>query len=460
MFEINKKSDEEAPVLKHSDRVFHDALADGKRRYHVCRDFGEDYDIVYTKNFDYVLPMMPESYRYIEVYWDFLKYDESDMTSIVMDQFETRKKVVFQEVNEYTIVIGRILLRERRDIELFYVDERIKWFLPENEHLHVGDDLPEDTEEVLYVTQPLGYSYQNTTGNKISVLAVFQSMFFLQAATDKPLSAIKYIQMQFDSGLIGIGAIGSQTARMESIFKKAGWTAYIVGDYIGKYPRKMIDKFMNIPSKPQDATEDNTLFPDYLLLPRLTVTYTGIRANRVFDISWFKDDFVSQLKEYADGVIGDKKMLGVYIRGTDYITTNMPGLGKQATVGEMIPKIHEWMDMYGFDGIFLATEDSGILKEMRDEFGSLIRIVAQERFSVDEFKTVKLIGELEAEKYDASEKEAHLEDLTVNYFYAMYVLSRCDSFIASGTANGVDIVNCFNNGAFDHYYLFTIGMNK
>ena len=217
---------------------------------------------------------------------------------------------------------------------------------------------------------------------------------------------------------------------------------------------------MNIPSKPQDATEDNTLFPDYLLLPRLTVTYTGIRANRVFDISWFKDDFVSQLKEYADGVIGDKKMLGVYIRGTDYITTNMPGLGKQATVGEMIPKIHEWMDMYGFDGIFLATEDSGILKEMRDEFGSLIRIVAQERFSVDEFKTVKLIGELEAEKYDASEKEAHLEDLTVNYFYAMYVLSRCDSFIASGTANGVDIVNCFNNGAFDHYYLFTIGMNK
>ena len=99
------------------------------------------------------------------------------------------------------------------------------------------------------------------------------------------------------------------------------------------------------------------------------------------------------------------------------------------------------------------------LKEMRDEFGALIRIVAQERFSMDEFKTVKLIGELEEEKYDASEREAHIEDLTVNYFYAMYVLSRCDSFIASGTANGVDIVNCFNNGAFAHYYLFTVGMN-
>ena len=74
MFEIREKSSEEATVLRHSEAVFHDALADGKRRYHVSRDGGEDYDIVYTKNFDYVLPMMPEAYRYIEVYWDFLKY--------------------------------------------------------------------------------------------------------------------------------------------------------------------------------------------------------------------------------------------------------------------------------------------------------------------------------------------------------------------------------------------------
>lgn len=47
-----------------------------------------------------------------------------------------------------------------------------------------------------------------------------------------------------DGTILGIGAIGSQTARIESIFEKAGWKAYITGDYIGKYPRAMIDKFM------------------------------------------------------------------------------------------------------------------------------------------------------------------------------------------------------------------------
>ena len=44
--------------------------------------------------------MMPEAYRYIEVYWDFFKYDENDMSSVVMDQFKKRSKVVFQEVNK------------------------------------------------------------------------------------------------------------------------------------------------------------------------------------------------------------------------------------------------------------------------------------------------------------------------------------------------------------------------
>lgn len=49
------------------------------------------------------------------------------------------------------------------------------------------------------------------------------------------------------------------------------------------------------------------------------------------------------------------------------------------------------------------------------EFGTLIRIVAQERFSRDEFKTVKLIAELEMEKYDASEREAHIEDIPARF---------------------------------------------
>ena len=74
------------------------------------------------------------------------------------------------------------------------------------------------------------------------------------------------------------------------------------------------------------------------------------------------------------------------------------------------------------------------------------------------WKSLKLIAELENEKYAPDEKEEHIEDMTVNYFYAMYVLSKCDSFIASGLSNGIDMVKGFNLDHFRHYYQFSVGM--
>ena len=51
-----------------------------------------------------------------------------------------------------------------------------------------------------------------------------------------------------------------------------------------------------------------------------------------------------------------------------------------------------------------------------------------------------------------------IEDTTVNYFYALYMLSRCDSFLCSGKCNGWDIVNEFNKGKFLRSYKFHVGI--
>ena len=122
LFEIREKTNEQLDTLQHGMNLFHEALSGGRKAYHVTRENGDDYDIVYTRNFDYVLPAMPEAYRHLVIYWDFLTYDEEDTAHIVLDQFQNRKKVVFLETNEYTIVIGRILLRDRKDMDLYYQD--------------------------------------------------------------------------------------------------------------------------------------------------------------------------------------------------------------------------------------------------------------------------------------------------------------------------------------------------
>ena len=144
MFEIGEISEKNAGMLEHGVDVFHKALAGGMERYHVNRQGTEGYDLVYVKNFDYIKGRVPEDYRFIEGYWDFKTYYEIDSRHIVLDQFDHCKKVVFLETNEYTVSIGRVLLREKPELDLYYKDKRIRWFISESVHLHAGDELPEN----------------------------------------------------------------------------------------------------------------------------------------------------------------------------------------------------------------------------------------------------------------------------------------------------------------------------
>lgn len=129
-----------------------------------------------------------------------------------------------------------------------------------------------------------------------------------------------------------------------------------------------------------------------------------------------------------------------------------------ATVPQMVPTIQEWMEADGYDRIFLATEDKDILKQMRDEFGKKVIVVAQERHSVSEFKPGQVISEFEKETFSPDEYDEKVEDTTINYFYALYLLSRCDSFMCSGQCNGWDVVNDFNGGQFQRCFKFAVGV--
>lgn len=57
----------------------------------------------------------------------------------------------------------------------------------------------------------------------------------------------------------------------------------------------------------------------------------------------------------------------------------------------------------------------------------------------------QIITEYEKEK-NKEDYEAKLEDTTINYFYALYILSRCDAFLCSGQCNGWDNVLSLNGG--------------
>ncbi|MBR6152610.1 MAG: hypothetical protein IKQ25_15140 [Lachnospiraceae bacterium] len=115
----------------------------------------------------------------------------------------------------------------------------------------------------------------------------------------------------------------------------------------------------------------------------------------------------------------------------------------------MLPILRDYLEKYHFDGIFVATEDDNALKIIREAFPGKVYAVAQERHTIDEFKPGTTISDLERDSYSAQEYEGRVTDKTVNYFYALYMLSKCDGFLASSHCSGVTTVRNFNTGKFE-----------
>ena len=85
---------------------------------------------------------------------------------------------------------------------------------------------------------------------------------------------------------------------------------------------------------------------------------------------------------------------------------------------------------------------------MQKAFPGKIIAISQDRFRVSDFKNVKYISDLEKLRNSGNAYSESLEDTTVNYYYAMYMLSRCESLIANCMCNGVNIANSFNGGKY------------
>lgn len=448
---------ENCRTLRHGPQVFHNALRavlKGESRFHVRNDAGEDYDLLYIQNND-AAPNMAVLKGYTMLPPYFL-YDESDKASLYLDVFSDYNGTVFEELNEYSVVLTKIIL-EHTDKEVWIPDQRIHWFVEPNERLHVTTALPDrEKDNVIRSGERFSLGFNSGDFRSISLIPLFHNVFFWQWLSDIPLSDVKYVEVGI--GMVaGIGAILAHYTRINNAFKKIGWKTVLKRDST-RYKDDMLERYFHLDVACEDSDETNTIYVTNTV--PLVPTHFVAKCSADFDDSILRESFIQELKEYEEAVIGEKRLLGILMRGTDYIVSKMTGARKMATVDEMLPMIHEWMDEDQYDAIFLATEDQDILDVMREQFKGKIRVIAQERHRVSDFKDVALISDLEKQEKSGDAYEAALEDTTVNYFYALYMLSKCESFMCSGHCNGWDVVNAFNHGKFKRKYKFQVGVTK
>ena len=60
----------------------------------------------------------------------------------------------------------------------------------------------------------------------------------------------------------------------------------------------------------------------------------------------------------------------------------------------------------------------------------------------------KYISDLEKSEKTGESYRASVDDTTVNYLYAMYMLSKCDSLVSNCMCSGVNLATSFNEGRY------------
>ncbi len=468
MLNIAERSNEELITLKHGINVFHDALArvrEGETRFHVTDESGRvpDYDLVYTAN----MLLFPEQVRALilkmtqggALYMPFLTYDEEDTDNMCLDFLKQFTKIELENVDEYSVAVARTALRYT-DVPVYYADERLEWFLEETPQLNKTGELPEEPDKtVLRINSgPFDMGYTVRDWSKLGSVAAFQNVFFWQAFTSGKKGGAKYLEVIL-SQISGIGAILSIMSMTSNVAAVRGLSAYLQPGCT-RYPEELLCRYFRLNPKPADATPDNTIV--ITDLAALSTTWLCCQYPANFDESILEDGFAGEMSEYAEAVLGNKKTLGVLARGTDYVTNNLGDDRIHARPAHMIPEIKKWMQEKGYEKIFLATEDKDIYDAFLKEFPGKITVIAQERHTVSELKEkdTSLIFEFEKKLNKGKAYKDALEDTTVNYFYALYILSKCDAFMCSGQCNGWDVVRSFNKGKFEKEYKFTVGIDN
>ena len=462
MFKLEAFNSEiEAGSLTLSDSLFHDALREAPEslaRFHVHNDKGEDFDIVYLDNDEdlepsegypaYVKPPYIASYRY---------YDENDTETIYLEFLNPFDTMMFEVLDEYTIALTKVILANTT-MEVWCRDARIFWFVDQCSRIHIVDTFPENRfkESTLYIQEQFRCGLEDGHFNRLSSVYAFHNLFFLQwILNGRDLRDFKFLTMPInDTG--GIGALLSAYSRNQKLAERLGLTFVAPDvDHFGKYPRALVEKYFAVDIWNTEANASNTLTVPNTVIINKSQYYISLPAT--LNADYIAPGFKAEMDEYFDAVLGGKKVLGLLIRGSDYLSNNLGSARKMATVEQMTPKIREWMAEFGYEKLFLATEDSDILAQMRKEFGRSMVALAQKRLSVNDLRQGQIISDYEKEN-NREDYAVKLEDTTINYFYALYILSKCDAFLCSGQCNGWDNVLSLNSGKFERSYKFTVGI--
>ncbi|MBR2766184.1 MAG: hypothetical protein IKE03_09420 [Blautia sp.] len=450
MYLIKEISEANCPELPFSPDIFHQAHAMKADRVHVKGD-GFAFDLEKVNNLDYNPIYFRDRWKNQNAFMPYEDYDENAESSLFLPFLRMFSRIFISEVNEYSVVLTGLIMKYT-DAVISFTDDRIRWFYDQSERLRVVDSFPQADKKTLTIKGLDQDLIFDRTFHTLGPVGAFHNVFFLQGHGVKNLKDFKYADIVLDEGA-GIGSVLNTLSKCSTALGELGQGLVSLKQNLGQFNTAILDKYFSFDLKQNDATKKNTVF--FREIAALKSTAFIYLTEPKVDLRVVKKSFLDELNLYCDAVLGGKRVLGVLIRGTDYINLFKTGIRQMSTPQDMAPMIDEWMEKYDYEKVFLATEDKDILEWMRKRYPGKLLAVSQERHSVEDLKGGMLLADLDRERDE--DHDDVLEENIVNYFYALYMLSRCKAFICSGYCNGYDLVMNFNDNKFERVKLFQKG---
>lgn len=148
--------------------------------------------------------------------------------------------------------------------------------------------------------------------------------------------------------------------------------------------------------------------------------------------------------------IENKCVLGVLVRGTDYVSLAPSLHSVPLSAEETITKINSIKERY--DKIYLATEDDDIFNSFKEFYSNDVLCYTNQKRFLSEEVTDYLANVIDKQKVSVRE-------FSISYLKVLYILASCNSLMGSG-CGGLYTAGLINNNKYDEKVVMSNGTYK
>lgn len=172
--------------------------------------------------------------------------------------------------------------------------------------------------------------------------------------------------------------------------------------------------------------------------------------DRLIKLNGKTKDYVEQ--EYNKVLAPRERVLGVICRGTDYIKLKPQGHPVQPNIPDVVKKAKEMTSRYGYQYIYLATEERSIHEVFEESFPG--KVLVNKRQYYDDIFNAGNHTYLYQVTFGRKD-DIYLKGM--EYLSSLQLLSRCDALLG-GNCGGACAALYMNNMKYEHVELFNLGL--